>query len=347
VKKYRLFLSYCSKDSDYADMFEERLSRSEYKYIFDVSRYTRDVKYRDSFVDFMDGICEHDIVVTIISDAYLKSIACMYEVSKLLAGREKSYKFFYIVISKDDVNFYSQIPTCQSNYADIFCEEGRLNYIHYWSDKKMLLEQARDALKEPFKHIELLGNIKRLDHILYYEIGPLMQYLIDHRYMNFLELLKNGFDVFFDDFIKKEFGEREHFELSPEEKLERVILEETQVIYEPGTVVNERYYVGSLPPYITIVGDKAFFNGEWYSKEIIKAEVREEGLDAWGYYVDMPMGIWFRRTSDFGKKGYGWYKTQKHDHVYIESVGNGLESIELKNDEIIWKSYIAYDINSM
>lgn len=77
--KIRVFLSYSHVDRDYADMFEEKVHKSNYKEIISITRDIRSAKYRDSFNDFMNTIAEHDVVVAIISDAYLKSASCLYE----------------------------------------------------------------------------------------------------------------------------------------------------------------------------------------------------------------------------------------------------------------------------
>lgn len=344
--EYRLFLSYCSKDCDYADMFEHLVNESDYRDVFDISRYTRDVRYRDSFVDFMDKISEHDVVVTIISDAYLKSQACMYEVSRLILDPANLHKFFYIVITERDSAYYSQIPTCQSNPANIFSDEGKISYIRYWERKKEKLEKDIDVLNGASRHIELLENIKRIEHILYYEIGPLMKYLSEHRCLSFLEMIQTGINRFFRSFEEYQRRNMTIPELSLEEKLERELSGFCSTyLYAPETMVNNRYYVRFLPLSMIEQKDRIFFRGKQYQKEEIYVGIREDGPSAWGYYVELPMGIWFRRTCDKGRKLYGWYKTSKDDFVYIENVGCGLETVEIVGDALVWKSYIAYDLD--
>lgn len=61
--------------------------------------------------------------------------------------------------------------------------------------------------------------------------------------------------------------------------------------------------------------------------------------------MSLPMGAWFRRTHNFGKETYGWYKTKKEDHTWIETAGHGIEVIEMTDKETIkWTAYIAYDL---
>jgi len=72
-----VFLSYCSLDSDIMDIVENSLYNC-FGDTINVSRFTRDVNYRDSFKKYMDTIKNHNFVISVISDNYLKSHACMY-----------------------------------------------------------------------------------------------------------------------------------------------------------------------------------------------------------------------------------------------------------------------------
>ena len=78
-----VFLSYCQKDSDVADLVEEK-----FQPIVDgkvkISRDIRDVKYHESFKNFMQSIETHDFVIMLISDHYLKSRNCMFEVMEVV-----------------------------------------------------------------------------------------------------------------------------------------------------------------------------------------------------------------------------------------------------------------------
>lgn len=74
-----LFLSYCQKDSDIANLIETGLAphiNGKAK----ISRDIRDVEYHESFKKFMQTIETHDFVIMIVSDHYLKSRNCMFEV---------------------------------------------------------------------------------------------------------------------------------------------------------------------------------------------------------------------------------------------------------------------------
>ncbi len=70
----KLFLSYCQKDSCVADLIEKGILDKVRG--ISISRDIRDVKYKESFSEFMQTIGEHDFVISIVSDKYLKSRNC-------------------------------------------------------------------------------------------------------------------------------------------------------------------------------------------------------------------------------------------------------------------------------
>lgn len=79
-----------------------------------ITRYTRSVKYRDSFKKFMRRVKKHDFVIMLISDNFLKSQACMYEVSELLTDEEFEKKLLFIIISDGDVKYLKRLLQNQS-----------------------------------------------------------------------------------------------------------------------------------------------------------------------------------------------------------------------------------------
>ena len=83
-----LFISYTECDTPIVDIIEDKI-REKLQDKIKVSRYTG-LKYKDSFKEFMDTIQEHDYVLTVVSDTYLKRQACMYEVGEII--KDHHYK---------------------------------------------------------------------------------------------------------------------------------------------------------------------------------------------------------------------------------------------------------------
>lgn len=347
MKKKKLFISYCSEDSDLIDILEQKILNSEYSYIFDISRYTRDVSYRGSFKDFMDSIVQHDFVITLITDAYLKSQACMYEVSKLLQ-KENLGKFLYIVIDEEDEKYYSQISTFKSKAAKIYDSTHQLEYIKFWEGRVKSLEQGLSELINPLVRPEMSEDLQQLQLISNYEFGNLIKYLKDHKSISFLDIERNGLQLMFGFDVLYDLQNVPL--MSKEEQLQMALNEATSPIYAPGTKVNNSFFIGNLPRYFMIKGDKLYFNGNWVEKKVSYVGVREDGPDAWGASVQIPAGAFFRRISNNYNIVYGWFRTQDKQCTYVEQVGHGIDVIEIlngnKDKTASWISYIAYDLDS-
>ena len=102
-----VFLSYCQYDSSIADIVETaivgRLGNN-----IKISRDIRDVKYKGSFRKFMETIGSHDFAVMVVSDKYLKSRNCMYEVLEVLKDNNYTDKLLFIVLSDSDSQYYEK-----------------------------------------------------------------------------------------------------------------------------------------------------------------------------------------------------------------------------------------------
>ena len=65
-------------------------------------------------------------------------------------------------------------------------------------------------------HTEMGENLRRIEHILYYEIGPLMKYLNIHRSISFLDIQNKGLEIIFGKRVL--YKEDDMPPMSPEEK---------------------------------------------------------------------------------------------------------------------------------
>lgn len=146
-KKVRtIFLSYCQKDTDIADCLEKGMeSHIQGKAM--ISRDIRDVEYHESFKRFMQSIENHDYVISIISENYLKSRNCMFEMLEVVKDSKFFEKLLFIVLTDDDKKYYKNVPD-QSIGADIYSVQGQAKYSKYWSSIEKQLE----------KEIEEIGN---------------------------------------------------------------------------------------------------------------------------------------------------------------------------------------------
>lgn len=87
-----LFISYTECDAPIVDIIEEKI-REKLQDKIKISRYS-ELKYGQSFKKFMDTIQDHDYVLVVVSDTYLKRTACMYEVGETIKDHHYKDKFF-------------------------------------------------------------------------------------------------------------------------------------------------------------------------------------------------------------------------------------------------------------
>lgn len=185
----KLFLSYCQKDSCVADLIEKGILDKVRG--VSISRDIRDVKYKESFSEFMQTIGEHDFVISIVSDKYLKSRNCMYEITETMRDRKYGEKLLYVVISDKDIIYYAD-QTLKIK-ADIYSISGQTEYLKYWQEEEKQLEQQIDSIAEPLligEHVEELKVVKKIQ----IEIQEFMRFLRDRKGISLQEMIDSDFD---------------------------------------------------------------------------------------------------------------------------------------------------------
>ena len=85
-----VFISYSSKNKEYADPIDEAFKHNGIRLIRDM----RDVAFKDSFREFMRKIRETSFALLVISDDFLKSRNCMYEVIEFFKDNNYREKLF-------------------------------------------------------------------------------------------------------------------------------------------------------------------------------------------------------------------------------------------------------------
>jgi len=141
-KEPKIFLSYSHKDKEIADRVDKFFISKNIR----LTRDVRDAPAYSSLKKFMETIRDHDYVILLISDAYLKSTNCMYEVIQFIQEKNYINRTFPIVID---------------NEATIFDQSKHSKYIHYWQKKYK-------ELGDEIKTLQNTGTIslhKELDKI--------------------------------------------------------------------------------------------------------------------------------------------------------------------------------------
>ena len=142
--KPSVFISYNWGSETTADEVENRL-----KLIADVLRDKSSICPWGSITEFMKGIRTSDLVVVIISDAYLKSVACLYEIMQLLKDEDWISHSMFIV---------------EENAKGIYKPVGQLKYVKYWIDEKTILKNELDGMDHDLVTAQA-EELKKIDFI--------------------------------------------------------------------------------------------------------------------------------------------------------------------------------------
>ena len=184
-----VFLSYCHKETELADhigyFFSSMVGVT-------VSRDIRKVRYRDSFKDYMKGVREHDYVVMLISDNFLKSQACMFEVGEILTDEEFKKKLLFIVVSDDDAKHLKSRPEKPIG-AKIYSPMERMNYIKHWEDQYEQFKTGFDEIKSDSAKVELTQQLREIRKIIDIDLGKFLDYIGDAYGRTFDQMYKTEF----------------------------------------------------------------------------------------------------------------------------------------------------------
>lgn len=160
----KVFISYAHKDSDLVNILEEELKK------YENIKITRDIKvteYRDSLDEFMKTIRYHDFVISVVSSAYIKSLNCMYEVMHLMQDKDYQEKLFFIIVSREDVDYYNEKNRYDGFEAKIYDVMDRLKYVTHWRDKKAELERIiNEAALSPELMVNLAVDMRKLNSVI-------------------------------------------------------------------------------------------------------------------------------------------------------------------------------------
>jgi hypothetical protein len=187
-----LFISYTECDAPIVDIIE-KVIRDKLRNKIKISRYT-ELKYKASFKEFMDTIQDHDFVLTVISDTYLKKQACMYEVGEIIKDRHYKDRLLFIVLSEKERMFYRDDAPIKIGPNVYGGPEAKLEYIGFWKEKYEKLEKSMreiddlEAIGKATKDLQIIGQIYRKD------LGEFLDFLSDANGKNFQSLYANGFE---------------------------------------------------------------------------------------------------------------------------------------------------------
>ena len=118
-----VFISYAwgGESEEIVNQIDQALQQRGLKIIRDI----RDIGYKGSISAFMERIGQGNCVIVVISDKYLRSPNCMFELVEIAEGKQFHDRVFPIVLS--DANIYDPVK--------------RLDYVRHWEVKREELAQ--------------------------------------------------------------------------------------------------------------------------------------------------------------------------------------------------------------
>lgn len=121
-----VFLSYCWDDTARANEIDKYLKDKG----ITVTRDIREVDNWQSFKDFMQTIRDNDFAVLLISEKYLQSTNCMYEVLEMMKDQNYRSRIFPAIID-----------------TAIYSTEKQFEYVKYWENKVRTLKENLSSLE--------------------------------------------------------------------------------------------------------------------------------------------------------------------------------------------------------
>lgn len=135
-----IFISYCHQDHKEADIVDSNLLSVGINVIRDI----RDLSPYTSLKKFMSqSVSDSDKIILIISDDYLKSKNCMFEILEVMRFRDYEKMI---------------IPIVLSNANKIFQPKCRIDYIKYWSNMEQSLKKELEKVDWQ-NHAEIVNDL--------------------------------------------------------------------------------------------------------------------------------------------------------------------------------------------
>jgi hypothetical protein len=190
IKPVKIFISYNHLVSELADIVEENINKT-YGPKVQISRDTQ-LQYRDDIDKFMETIKENDVIISLISNSYLKSEACMYEIIELMRDSEYHQRLAFTILSENDLILFRKQPTIDDLVPKIYGSQ-RFDYIEYWIGKQRDYSERLNRLRDHYTStVELNGTIRRIGRISD-EIGGFLNFLNKTMGQDFSTMLQNDF----------------------------------------------------------------------------------------------------------------------------------------------------------
>lgn len=149
-KQKEVFISYTWRDN-HSKLFVQKLEKAFQAKGITIIRDKNAIGYKERFQEFMQRLSRGKYVIVVISDQYLKSENCMYELVEVAKNGKLYHRIFPIILA--DAQIYEPIE--------------RIKYVKYWEKKikdlndEMITVNAAN-LQEFREEIDLYTEIRKM-----------------------------------------------------------------------------------------------------------------------------------------------------------------------------------------
>lgn len=167
--KTSIFLSYSWENKNFANRIDNMfLNRG-----ISLTKDERAIEYTQSIKAYMKNVRTSNYVLMLISEEYLKSSNCMYEVLEFVK----------------DYNYRNRILPLIHDQTDIFNPNGKIKYIKYWEEELKKLKNKVNEISN-VNAIKILEEINRIDEIAK-TIGEFLDVITDMNSIIFHDEISN------------------------------------------------------------------------------------------------------------------------------------------------------------
>lgn len=143
-----VFISYAwGQENEEREKIVNQLDQSLQKRGLKIIRDKRDLGYKGSIRDFMTRIGEGGCVIVVLSDKYLRSKNCMFELVEIAENKQFADRIFPIILP--DAKIYDAVD--------------RINYIEFWEQEKAELNERIRTLKDLSNIMEVSAELNDYD----------------------------------------------------------------------------------------------------------------------------------------------------------------------------------------
>lgn len=322
MSKKTIFLSYCWANMETANEIDELLQSYEG---IEIKRDVRELNYGREIEEFMETVRQTDHAVLLISEKYLTSVNCMYEVSQIIK----------------DYNYSDKITPIILEGVDIYGPENRLKYAKYWNEKYSNLNQEiRELAIED--NLSLLNELKKIKTICS-TIDEILGVLNKKKYYTLEQHKQNDFNDIFKALDMDKVPDKKDKCVEKKKTEYNYTLHKLDDISNAGAkrysaiiILNENYMKEQLKEFILMITDE-IKKRKYYRNDMVKNRFLNKEADVVWLYIagdllDVDTANWICRTC--------WISKELENQYRPLSLGG---DDVIGDIEVIWnKSYESY-----